>query len=152
MSNKRKHDKVRVEELTPRSNTPNQSRIIQTSAQMYSGPLPRPEDLAKFEAIQPGLADRIVKMAESEAVHRRSLEEKALDCEVQNCKSQFIEARIGQIFALIIGLFCIGVGGYCGLNGAQLTGGLIGAGGVGALVTAFILGRYKNKSSDAKAG
>lgn len=32
--------------------------------EMYSGPIPPPEALARYEEIQPGAADRIIKMAE----------------------------------------------------------------------------------------
>lgn len=40
----------------------------------FSGPLPHPEDLAKYEQILPGAADRLIRMAEQQAAHRQNLE------------------------------------------------------------------------------
>ena len=38
----------------------------------FSGPLPHPEDLAKYEQVLPGAADRIISMAEQQAAHRQA--------------------------------------------------------------------------------
>lgn len=46
--------------------------------EMYSGPIPPPEALARYEEIQPGAADRIIKMAEKQQEHRMSLRQKPL--------------------------------------------------------------------------
>lgn len=45
--------------------------ILQKS---HSGPLPAPEDLAHYEEICPGAADRIISMAEQNMDHRQGLE------------------------------------------------------------------------------
>ena len=42
--------------------------------EQYSGPLPKAEDLAKYEALLPGAADRIFVMAEKQLSHRHDLE------------------------------------------------------------------------------
>ena len=42
----------------------------------FSGPLPRPEDLAKYDQIVPGAAARIIQMAEKEMSHRHDNEKK----------------------------------------------------------------------------
>ena len=47
-------------------------------SEMYSGPIPPPEALARYEEIQPGAADRILKMAEKQQEHRMALETKAI--------------------------------------------------------------------------
>ena len=44
--------------------------------QYYSGPIPSPENLAKYDEIHPGLAERIIQMAESESIHRREIEKR----------------------------------------------------------------------------
>ncbi|PIQ30327.1 MAG: hypothetical protein COS35_13425 [Zetaproteobacteria bacterium CG02_land_8_20_14_3_00_50_9] len=41
---------------------------------MHSGPLPAPEDFAKYENILPGAAERILSMAENEARHRHTID------------------------------------------------------------------------------
>lgn len=43
-----------------------QAEITFQSHHQYSGPLPKPEDLAKYEQVIPGAAERIIKMAERE--------------------------------------------------------------------------------------
>lgn len=43
-------------------------------AEMFSGPLPHPKILQKYEAVEQGLANRIVKMAEDQENHRQKIE------------------------------------------------------------------------------
>ncbi len=45
--------------------------------ELYAGPLPHPEILEKFEQILPGSADRILKQAEAQTLHRIELEKKS---------------------------------------------------------------------------
>ena len=71
-------------------------------SEMYSGPIPSPEALARYEEIQPGAADRIIKMAEKQQEHRMSLETKAIG-------GQIDQSKRGQIFGFIAILLCIGV-------------------------------------------
>ena len=42
--------------------------------QIYQGPLPSPEDLARYEEVMPGLGDTIVSMATGEQAHRHKME------------------------------------------------------------------------------
>ena len=51
-----------------------QAQSSYIAQQHYSGPIPPPEYLAKYNEIHPGLAERIIIMAESESVHRRKIE------------------------------------------------------------------------------
>ena len=62
--------------------------------QAYSGPIPDPDSLAKYEQIQPGFAERIMKMAEDEALHRRANENRIIKNATQT-------AITGIIFAFI---------------------------------------------------
>ena len=70
-------------------------------SEMYSGPIPPPEALARYEEIQPGAADRILKMAEKQQEHRMALETKAIGGQVDQSKR-------GQIFGFIAIFLCIG--------------------------------------------
>ena len=73
----------------------------QTHQEFRAGPLPDPEDLARFEQVVPGLANRIVNMAEenqrdrlrSNATIRRTI-------------------AMGQVFAFLVSLGAIGAGTY----------------------------------------
>lgn len=124
------------------SETPSKegSRLVMQLAQ-FSGILPPPELLKQYDKICPGLADRIMKMAEGEAAHRHSLDKATLDANINFHKNQFVEARIGQFCALLIGLTTILSGAYMATHGAKLAGGVIGSGGVIGLVSVFIFGR-----------
>lgn len=84
MSNKGRKDRSnapairRERQPEQRSSGPSQSQITQFSlemqAELFSGPLPPPDLLIAYENVHPGLADRIVKMAEQQAIHRQGLE------------------------------------------------------------------------------
>jgi uncharacterized membrane protein len=63
-------------------------------AKFHHGPLPPPEDLAHYNAIVPGAAERILAMAEGNLVHRQTLESNALGADIK------IKTR-GQWYALL---------------------------------------------------
>lgn len=117
----------------------NQSKqsVTIARAQRFEGPIPSPAVLEQYDKILPGAAERIIRMAESEAEHRHRLTSRHLESEIA-------EARWGQILAFFIGVFTIGCGTYAAIQGAELAGGFIGTTGVVGLVTAFILGRKRN--------
>ena len=71
-------------------------------SEMYSGPIPPPEALARYEEIQSGAADRILKMAEKQQEHRMALETKAIGGQVDQSKR-------GQLFGFILVFVCIAV-------------------------------------------
>ena len=64
----------------------------------FSGPLPHPEDLAKYDQIVPGAADRIIKMAENEMCHRHRNEDKLTN-------GMIWTTVLSMIFAFFIGLW-----------------------------------------------
>ena len=134
--------------LTAEERQSRQTMIMR--AEGFSGPLPPPEILANYDRIQPGLADRLVKLAESEADDRRSMEKTALNAQVADARQVNNEARCGQICALAITLVSLGVGGYTAINGHEIAGSILGVGGIGGIVTTFILGRQRqhDHSSD----
>lgn len=115
-----------------------QQQIKASLVTQYSGPLPPPESLASYDEISPGFANRIIAMAESEMTHRHEIEKKALTGDIW-------EARIGQVFGLLIGISTIIAGAITAINGAQWAGGFIGTGGVIGLVSVFIYGRKKQQ-------
>lgn len=49
-----------------------------TTATAFIGPIPPPELLASYERTLPGLADRLVAVAENESEHRRALQRRAM--------------------------------------------------------------------------
>ena len=116
--------------------------------QTFTGPLPHPSILVGYNNIQKGFADRIITLAEQEASHRHEMDKEFLNASIQATKDEAIEARMGQIFGLIIGLTAIIAGSYTAIQGAPVTGSLIGTSGVVGLVSAFILGRKKSDNNN----
>lgn len=119
---------------SPQKESQNTHLIQKTET--FSGPLPPPDVLARYDQIKPGFAERIVAMAERQSAHRQELETKVL-------RYAAIEGRIGQIFALVIAVFALGTAAYLGVNGATAVGSVIGGTTVVGLVAAFVVGRRK---------
>ena len=105
---------------------------------VHSGPLPPPEDLAKYNMVLPDAAERIFRMAELQQAHRMELEKQVVGSDVQRSKW-------GQVLAA-------GVTGMCLLTGygfARLGHPVEGAGvittNIIGLATVFIVGRAMQK-------
>ncbi len=120
----------------------------QTVMERFSGPMPPPEYLARYEQICPGSADRMLAMAEKEAGHRRTTETTIVSAQINHHHKQFSEARLGQICALIITLAALGAGVYTASQGHEVTGSILGVGGIGGIVLTFILGRTKQETEE----
>ncbi|SRR6266446_2754465 len=85
--------------------------ILKAEASMrFEGPLPPPALLAKYDEIHPGLANRLVCMAESEAQHRHEMEKTVLNADIAENKRERSEARCGQLCGLVITLAGLAVG------------------------------------------
>jgi uncharacterized membrane protein len=110
----------------------------------YTGPLPPPEALKKYEEILPGAAERIMCMAEKQAQHRQKLEEMIV-------RANNRDSLLGLIFGFIIGLATIGGGLFCILKGYQWSGAFLGLSGLTGVVSAFIYGsRQKRLEAEKK--
>lgn len=51
---------------------------IYSQTSTYSGPLPAPEDLKRYDEVVAGAAERILRMAEENAEHRRQMERRVI--------------------------------------------------------------------------
>lgn len=139
--NKRNRDARRLaEQLTA-------LQVSKTTLTQHSGPLPHPDVLAGYEKLVPGLADRIVRMAESESAHRRDLESRFLNAQIEDNKTdRLIEGR-GQVCALIVALVTI-IGGFVIIGtGHAMAGSLLSGGTLLTLVGIFIYGRERARTA-----
>lgn len=59
-------------------------RIDVYASEEFSGPLPHPVILERYERTLPGAADRILAMAERQSEHRRHIEERVLKANIRN--------------------------------------------------------------------
>lgn len=112
-------------------------------AASFQGPLPPPEILEQYNQIVPGLAARIVTMAEQQSAHRQDLERTVIRKDVEL-------ARRGQLMAFAIGVVAL-VGGFTlvalGRDAAGVTS-ILGA--VGALAGVFIFGKKAQRKELAQ--
>jgi uncharacterized membrane protein len=115
----------------------------------HSGPLPPPEQLASYDKVLPGLAERIVHrderiltMAEKQAEHRQKLESFVI---TRNARSAAVGQALAFIIAIVFGSFAF----VLGSNGHELSASVLGGAELVSLVTVFILGRRKQSQENA---
>jgi uncharacterized membrane protein len=137
----------------PLPKPPKSAQGLMTAAvrQEFSGPMPPPSLLRHYEEICPGSADRMLRMAEQEAEHRRKTESAIVNAQIEHFNKQFSESRRGQICALIITLAALAGGVYSAIQGHEIAGSIIGVGGIGGIVTTLILGRRSDIPSEGEA-
>ena len=101
----------------------------------HFGPLPPPEQLVSYEHALPGLAERIVKMAENQAAHRQGFETKVIGAEIDR-------AALGMKFGFTIGIAGLLASILMGWMGHPASGAAIGAVDLVALVSVFVVGHH----------
>ena len=85
--------------------------VIQSILESFTAP----EDLAKYEKIIPGGAERILELAEKQCLHRQEYENRTLETEQRADK-----IRLGVTF--VLGLAAGILGGVLLINGSELAG------------------------------
>ena len=74
------------------------------SQQQWLAPLPSPEDMGAYAAVQPDLPERIMAAYELMLDHNRAAENKALDIDATLAKSQAYNGYLGITFTFILGV------------------------------------------------
>lgn len=92
-----------------------QGKAVRTAIQIseehsFSGPLPRPEDLAKYESVVPGSASRIIEMAEAEMRHRHRNEDKLSRSVIWTTVMSVIFAFLSVIILTALSFYAIYMG------------------------------------------
>ena len=111
----------------------------------FSGPLPPPEILARYNDAIPGGAERILAMAENQSKHRQSLEQKVVDA---NCRAQ----RNGTILGFLICMAAIGSGTFLIDVGKSAEGLVPIIGALGGLVAIFVIGKSQQRKDLEQKG
>ncbi len=136
----KKPDKQPVkEQIQAQAKTELAHEVISIFRQEYSGPLPPPQALEQYNNIIPNGAERIMVMAEKQSEHRRTLEAKVLNTDSRN-------SLLGIIFALILGLSTVIVGGIVIHTGQAWSGTILGSAGLVGLVSVFIYGTKQRRA------
>lgn len=79
--------------------------------QVHAGPLPPPAILKEYNEILPDMAERLLRLVESEQKHRWDFEHKALEIEIKDKEQERKGSRLNQIlgFALVGSLLLVTV-------------------------------------------
>jgi uncharacterized membrane protein len=124
-----------------------QERGVTTTEQrleMYSGPLPHPDLLKRYQDIVPDAPERILKMAEKQTEHRIAIEKKVIDGNIWNERLGVIAGFFVCIYALYLGTKIL-LSGHEGLGFAAIITPLA------SLVGVFIYTKYKESASARKS-
>lgn len=100
-------------QATPTTAAPAPTRpgkLVATYAEFFAGPLPHPEVLAKYNDAFRGCAERIVKMAEEQASHRRGLEAKAVQSNIDRERTAQWLAFAAFMSIVAASLYLFGLG------------------------------------------
>ena len=97
----------------------------------WDGAYPPPAILEGYESIQPGLADRIFKMAEDELAHRQQMEKRL---------ASYMSS--GQWFGFILALAAIVGSVFLIYSDKQIAGGMLGGAVLIPLVAMFVKGQF----------
>ena len=140
MSKKKHNNNIQVNNSVP---TPNHSKV-QIAAQRFSGPIPPPEVLQKYDEVLPGLAERIMKQAEAQTAHRIEMEKAVINSDIR-------KSYLGITLGFILGLVGIAGGIYLTSLGMISSGLFISGGALVSLVGAFIYGtQTRRKEREAR--
>ncbi|HST61797.1 MAG TPA: hypothetical protein VLK84_24065 [Longimicrobium sp.] len=111
--------------------------------ELRRGPIPDAEELARYRQAHPDAPDIILTEFRNQGAHRRMLEKAEQDREHKNVDAAIASERIGVAAALLIALVGFACATYLVATGHGAEGTIIFGLDVGALVSAFILGRPK---------
>jgi len=114
-----------------------QQVIRQYKAQ--SGPLPSPGTLAEYEKVMPGLANRIVELAEKEQAHRHEMQRSTVVGGIS------IATR-GQRYGLVSVLAVLAVAGVLVALGHETAGAVLAGADLVSVAGVFVYGKHTEKS------
>lgn len=118
---------------TPASSPPPHT-LSSVRSELFSGPLPPPDVLEKYNRVLPGLAERIVALTENQSRHRQNLEKTVTAARLRS-------ETLGQMFAFILALVALAGSFWLISLGYSTTGLAVILGEIAALVGAFVYGR-----------
>lgn len=103
-----------------------QVTVEQHHIKTHSGPIPDPGTLAEYDALLPGAAERILRMAEKQQVSRIDNEQRQLEADIRHrdevlaaqkaaTQGTLISDYIGQGFGFLLAAGCVAGAAYAGL-------------------------------------
>lgn len=106
--------------------------------EMYSGPLPHPDLLRRYQEIVPDAPERILKMAEKQNEHRIEIEKKVIGGNIFN-------ERLGLIAGFLVCVYALYLGTKILLAGHEVSGFAAIVTALGTLVGALIYAKKQER-------
>jgi uncharacterized membrane protein len=105
----------------------NNPLVVEARHEVFSGPLPSPEDLQRYKNIDDGFAERIFRMAEDHNAANVAIK-----------KSRAISPILGQVFSFLMSMAGFGTAIFFGFRGTEA--GAIAAiiGGISPIIVAAL--------------
>ncbi len=122
----------------------NNHSVTFQKSEMFSGPVPHPEIIERYEKIYPGAAKQIFEEYDRQVLHRHSLEKSLV-------KTDNIKSILGVVFGFVLAMSAL-VGGVVVVifKGISLFAGGLSFSGLALLVLAFTTTRNKKENKSSK--
>lgn len=117
----------------------------------FSGPVPHPDLLERYERVVPGAAREFLDAVREERLHRyrgddieREMLKRLAEAEIRN-------SRLGLVFGFVIGMTGLIVACICALTDHEMTAAIVAGVDLLALVAVFVTGRvYESRRSESR--
>lgn len=119
------------------------ARLKVTHSQIHVGPLPPPEQLAKYNETVPNGAERIFAMVEKQLAHRQSLETVAVEADIKRSSRGLVVGFAVTVLALSASSVLI-------YNGHDFAGASLFSVSLVAIVVAFVSGSAMQKRLESR--
>jgi uncharacterized membrane protein len=117
---------------------PDMQGMMVVQAAQFSGPLPPPALLEHYDAIHPGAADRIIRMAEEQGAHRREMEKLTV-------KADILGQRWGLVLGFVLAMTIV-IGGIWLISKGMAVSGLVAIiGAIAGPVGVFVYGKHQQR-------
>lgn len=118
--------------------------IIAARSESFSGPLPHPDLLMKYEEAFPGAAQRIFKIAEDEQAHRIKYDNDMLH-------GALVQSKRGQWMGFTLCVLFGGLSLAMAYLGYPVLAGILGGGTIVSLAVVFVLNREPKRIDDKES-
>jgi uncharacterized membrane protein len=116
---------------------------VELVAGSFSGPLPHPQVLRQYESLTPGIADRIVRMAESDLAHSQKVQLSVAESEREGQRLDHEYRMRGQAYGFIVSVGSLLLTAFLAFLGLHWLAAGFGLASMSGLAWAFIHGRPK---------
>jgi uncharacterized membrane protein len=118
-------------------------QVVHQQQEEYSGSLPHPDHLERFEALCPGITDRLMTTIEIEQRDANAAKAKQLELHEMGLQAHISDNKRSDFLALVALLACLTATVLCVHLGAFKVGGIIGGTTTVGVVGSILYGRVK---------